>query len=139
MDRQFRILKITHPVGNAEMHQVKDRCYFQPLHFIHHIIRKAPVESAGSLVDGIIGQPVAEYVEAQIFYQLEIFSPVIIMAAFLQQISSDCFVPYRRIRTFNTRGKHKFIISHTTIYHKISNLPSSACYSFLYCLCYIFK
>src|SRR5690242_11695556 len=65
--RPIRILKISDPIWNSEMTQIRDWSYAHFMKRVKSFVGKAPVISSRALVNAIIRRPVAQIGNGQLF------------------------------------------------------------------------
>src|SRR5690606_18572077 len=107
VNREFRVLEIANPVGKPEVQQIEYRSDLQTAYLVHCLVCKAPVVVARSAMDGVVGETIAENLQAQLSYKLEVPLPVGVMPTLFQQITPRSAVVDGRVGALDSGREHE--------------------------------
>jgi hypothetical protein len=83
------VLEIAEPIGDAEVHEIKDRRNAKAFDLRHRLIDERPVVAAGAEVDEMVRQSVAQAGRAQVLHEREILLEVAVVAALFEEVAAD--------------------------------------------------
>src|SRR5438067_2370575 len=89
VDRHFRILKISHPIRNSEVKEIENGNDAEMFDFRQRLIGKRPVITIWSEINAVNWKSVTEECNIHLLHQLQIFAPMLVVAAFVKKIAAQ--------------------------------------------------
>ena len=109
MHGQLRILEIADEVGHPEVHQVQNRRDFQALHLGQCQVGEFPVVLVGAELNFVVGQAVAQHLQAHFFHQRQVFLVAVVVVALGQQIAAGFALIDGGVAALDARGEHEVV------------------------------